>query len=69
VLLREKIFVGVIPGRVRSTRARNPYPKHRGYGFRARRIRSRVYPRSALHDAHIGNSRCAAAPRNDFWRS
>jgi hypothetical protein len=40
--------------------------KRRGYGFRARRIRSRVYPRSALYDAHIGSSRCAAAPRNDF---
>src|SRR5215813_8979836 len=40
-------------------------PKHRGYGFRARRIRSRVYPRSALYDAHIGNSQCAVAPRND----
>src|SRR5215813_1962434 len=33
--------------------------------FRARRIRPRVYPRSALYDAHIGNSRCAAAPWND----
>ena len=57
--------MGVIPGRVRSTRARKP-PNCRGYGFRARRIRSRVYPRSALYDAHIGNSRCAVAPRNDF---
>src|SRR5580700_8715452 len=37
----------------------------RGYGFRARRIRSRVYPGSALYDAHIGNSRCAVPPRND----
>ena len=26
-------------------------------------IRSRVYPRSARYDAHIGNSRCAVAPR------
>jgi len=40
-------------------------PRPGGYGFRARRIRSRVYPRSALDNAHIGNSRCAAAPRND----
>jgi len=38
MLLRQKIFVGVIPRRVRSTRARNPYPKRRGYGFRARRF-------------------------------
>ena len=36
-LLRQRIFVGVIPGRACSTRARNPYPKHR-YGFRARRF-------------------------------
>src|SRR5215831_4638538 len=27
ILLRQKIFVGVIPGRVLSTRARNPYPQ------------------------------------------
>src|SRR5215471_19198601 len=33
--------------------------------FRARRIRSRACPRSAPYDAHIGNSRCAVAPRND----
>src|SRR5215831_2057553 len=32
---------------------------------RARRIRSRACPRSAPYDAHIGNSRCAVAPRND----
>ena len=32
MLVRQKIFVGVIPGRVRSTRARNLYPKRRGYG-------------------------------------
>jgi hypothetical protein len=31
-------FHGVIPGRVRSTRTRNPYPQRRGYGFRARRF-------------------------------
>jgi len=55
----------VIPGRHRRWRERNPWPPAGGYGFRARRIRSRVYPRSALYDAHIGNSRCAAAPRND----
>src|SRR5215471_3193692 len=36
--LCHKFFVGVSPGRVRSTRARNPYPRRRGYGFRARRF-------------------------------
>src|SRR5215467_14502706 len=55
----------VIPGRHRRWRARNPYRSARGCGFRARCIRSRVYPRSALYDAHIGNSRCAVAPRNE----
>jgi hypothetical protein len=37
----------------------------RGYGFRAHRIRSQVYARSALYDAHIGNSPCAVALQND----
>jgi hypothetical protein len=32
VLLRHKFFVGVIPGRMRSTRAWNPYSRRRGYG-------------------------------------
>src|SRR5215475_10426740 len=31
----------VIPGRVRSTRARNPQPRFGGYGFRARHLRWR----------------------------
>jgi len=50
------------PGAARSPESRNT---DRGYGFRVRHIRSRVYPRSAPYDAHIGNSRCAVAPRND----
>jgi len=66
MLLLQKVFVGVIPGRVRSTRAGNPYPQAPWLWFRARCVRSRVYPKSALQDAHIGNSRSAVTPRNDF---